>query len=118
MVRLKHRYLILQLVPEDPASTYAPEATDVVASIQQPFTEMFGLFGAGSVLTVIRLFNWIPQRRLGVLRVPAQWAPNVLHFFSTLEDLSGLKLSAVVHHVSGTIDQAQAWMSENDSVFL
>ena len=118
MVRLKHRYVIVQLVPDDPVSTYAPESTDVISAIQEPFIAMYGLFGAGSVLTVIRLFNWNPQRRLGVFRVPSQWSQNVVHFLESLEDLSGVKLRVIVHHVSGTIDQAQAWMSDNDSVFL
>lgn len=118
MVRIKHRYLIIQIVPEDRDSTYAPSESDVISSIREPFTEMYGVFGAGSVLTVMRLSNWLPDRRLGILKVPREWATNVINFFQAMDRIATIKLSVRVHHNAGTIDQAQRWMENNEAVFL
>lgn len=117
-MRIKHRYLILQIVPEDRDSAYAPSEDDIREAMREPFTEMFGLFGAGSVLTVMKFCIWQSDRRLGVLRVPRDWAQNVRHFFESLDRISTVRLSVVVHHIAGTIDQAQRWMEDNESVFL
>jgi hypothetical protein len=58
MVRIKHRYAIIQNKLTDPTSAYSPESADVVSDIHGPFTEMFGLFGAANVFATLRIIDW------------------------------------------------------------
>jgi RNase P/RNase MRP subunit POP5 len=117
MVRIKYRYVIVQLHPRDPDSRYAPEGADIVSGIQAPFTEMFGLFGSASVLTTLRVLDWNRERHIGVFRVARDWAQNVRSFFESIDFFSGIPIHFVVHHAAGTIEKARQWIEENDTAF-
>jgi RNase P/RNase MRP subunit POP5 len=118
MVRLKRRYIVVQMRVIDPESAYSPEESDLVAGIQSPFTEMYGLFGAASVLTILRVLNWNRAKRIGVIQVPRHWCQNVQTFFRSLTAFGGIPVQFVVHHASGTIEKARRWIDENDFAFF
>jgi RNase P/RNase MRP subunit POP5 len=117
MVRYKHRFLIVQ-IRVAPDSTYSPDDSEILAGIQVPFTNMFGIFGAGSALVTLRMVNWDRGKRLGIFRVARDWATNLRDFLQALDSLNSIPLEFVVHHTAGTIDQAQKWMDANDFVFF
>ena len=118
MVRLKHRYLVLQVIPADRSTHRVMTDSDIMGWIRKPFTDMYGIFGAGAVLTVMRFKYWNPDNMVGVVRVPKEWGRNVQHFFASLSELNGMQLTVRVYHMSGTIDRAQLWIGRNDNVFV
>jgi RNase P/RNase MRP subunit POP5 len=117
MVRYKHRYLIVQ-IRVAPECSYTPADSDILTGMQVPFTNTFGLFGAGSALITLKILNWDRGKRLGMFRVARDWAVNLRDFLQSLESLDSIPLQFVVHHTAGTIDQAQRWMEENDFMFF
>lgn len=110
MVRVKHRFLFVEIVG---APNYRPAGDDVVAGFREPVTRMFGLLGAGHCLGVMRFVTWDREKRVGVLRVPRDWGVNVRTMLETTDMMSNMGGRFVVHHVAGTIDQAQRWIEVN-----
>jgi RNase P/RNase MRP subunit POP5 len=109
--------VVLQLQPADATSSYAPDGSDIVSGIQAPFTEMFGLFGAASVLTTLRVIAWNRATRIGVFRIARDWASQVRDFFTSVEHFAGIPARFLVHHTAGTIEKARQWIDENDTTF-
>jgi RNase P/RNase MRP subunit POP5 len=113
MVRLKFRYFVIEMKLNDANSTYAPEANDIMTGIIGPFTARYGIWGAGSCLTSVRMIVWNRESRIGVFRVPRKWDLFAREFFGSIDNFNAIALRIVVHHVAGTIDQAQKWMRAN-----
>lgn len=117
MVRIKKKFLVFQIKLEDQQSNYSPEPGEITSALGGPFTDMFGDYGAGSVLPMFRTLFWIKEKRLGVFRIPHPWLERFLIFIGQQTFLNGINVKFVIHHVSSTIDQAQRWIDENNYVF-
>lgn len=113
MVRVKHRYVIFKVIPDDANTADFGDGTSIPKSLFKPFVEMFGDFGAGNVLSSISLVVWQPDKMAGVLRVARDWATNYVAMMETLDQVAGAKAKIRVPHISGTIDQAQRWIDNN-----
>ena len=116
MVRIKKRFIIFQILTDESANKYSPAPEDIVSEIHQPFQEMYGIFGAGNVFAFLKIMFWIPEKRLGVFRVPRDWCSKFKLFLDSIETFHGINVRFQIHHVSGTIDQAQRWIDENNFV--
>ncbi|EAY19482.1 Rpp14 family protein [Trichomonas vaginalis G3] len=113
MVRVKHRYIIFKIIPEDLNAADFGDGYSIPKSLAKPFIDMFGDFGAGNVLTSVNLVVWQPEKFTGVLRVARDWATNYVKMLDTIKDIKGIKADIKVPHISGTIDQAQRWIANN-----
>lgn len=113
MVRVKRRYILFQIIT-DKSNRYDPTAEELISSLQQPFTLMYGVFGCGHVWPVLKVMFWIPEKKMGIFRVPRDWSEKFINFLQSLSVINDVPLEIKVHHVSGTIDQAQRWFTENN----
>lgn len=116
MVRVKRRYILFQICTKDEGNLYNPTPEELISCLQQPFTAMYGIFGCGHVWPVLKVMCWISEKRMGVFRVPRDWSSQFIDFLDSLTTINGVSLTIKVHHVSGTIDQSQRWLSENGYV--
>ena len=116
MVRLKRRFIVFQIRTADPLNTYSPDSEDLKSALQQSFQSMYGIFGCGHVWSTLKIILWEQAKNFGVFRVPRDWSERFVLFLSTITSLNNVELHFVVHHVSGTIDQAQRWLDENSFV--
>jgi ribonuclease P/MRP protein subunit POP5 len=116
MVRRKQRYLIFKIRTED-NSPLDITRSGIAKAMHTPFFEMFGDFGAGSVLPTLRTITWLPEKGVGVFQVVRQWADNFKAMLEEMNVINNVALRITVVHVSGTIDQAQRWIDENPTLF-
>lgn len=116
MVRVKRRYILFQIRTAGDGNLYNPTPEELISSLQQPFSSMYGLFGVGHVWPVLKIKFWVSEKRMGVFRVPRDWSSRFINFLESISSINGVSLDIKVHHVSGTIDKCEQWLSENGHI--
>jgi len=117
MVRIKHRYLVFQLSSSNSGEEYNPTKTNLINSLIGPFTEKYGDFGTASVFPSLRVVTWDQEKKIGVIKLMRSWAETFKEFLESHRNIGTYQIKFSVHHVSGTIDQAQHWIDTNYIVF-
>lgn len=112
MVRIKRRFLIFQV---SHPGNISPDS--FIPGWQSPFKTMYGTFGMGHVWPTLKLLFWNPDKQIGIIRIPRSWNDKFKLFLESLTSLNSIPMTFSVFHSSGTIDQAQKWLDENNHLF-
>ena len=116
MVRRKQRYILFRIEVEDSGGDDLDLNPGTIPKFLKPaFQELFGDFGVGSVFPTLKVITWIPEKNAGVFKIVREWCDNFVLMLEQIETFNHKNVKISVPHVSGTVDQAQKWISDNPS---
>lgn len=114
MVRIKHRYILFKITPSSKNPLYRPSSEDILSEITQQLKKAYGDYGCGSIMPVLKIIFYDEERSLCVLRIPRDWSLRFQTFLVEINHFYEYQLNIKIHHISGTVDQLQRWLSDSN----
>ncbi|XP_067937988.1 ribonuclease P/MRP protein subunit POP5-like [Watersipora subatra] len=113
MVRVKHRYLLAEIVYADNRSIDATD-TQIYQAIRDAFTEGFGEYGIALIKRSLSIRIVMRDTRMILVRVRRGAETMLSNALTTINSLNKTAIRMVTRHVSGSIRCAQKyWIRMN-----
>ena len=125
MVRLKHRWLLFEIIYPNDASTipFSAPSQDVTVklltdTLRQQISHNFGDHGSGLVSSSLSIRYFSPATSTGIVRIARDHYRIVWAGLTFIRELSGRECVITVRRVSGTVKKAEEEILRRDKLSL